>query len=153
MLFKVFLIEKYLFWWLLFATTEVLGEADLSVELDSFEVNKNYDTTWIDWNTIRMKKVGRNDYVFTGDVSVNRNLGNEQKISLMIFNYDGKQRKKGIVVYANEKNVCTFLKDHDDMYAPLAQASNLPAEYVCPFPKVKLISIAIFVRYVFYSIV
>lgn len=80
MLFKGFLIEKYFFWWLLFATTEVLGEADFSVELNSFEVNKNYDTTWIDWNTMRMKKVGRNDYVFTGDLSVNRNLGNEQKV-------------------------------------------------------------------------
>lgn len=71
----------------------------------------------------------------------------------MIFNYDGEQRKKGAAVYANEKDVCTFLKDHDDMYAPIAQASNLPAEYVCPFPKVKLISIAIFVRCMFYSIV
>uniref|UniRef100_A0A1B0ATE2 MD-2-related lipid-recognition domain-containing protein n=1 Tax=Glossina palpalis gambiensis TaxID=67801 RepID=A0A1B0ATE2_9MUSC len=135
MLLKAFLNEKYFFWWLLFAITEVRGEAAFSIELNSFEVNKNYDTTWIDWNTMRMKKVARNDYVFTGDFAINRNLGNEQKISLMIFNYYGEQRKKGMIVYAVEKNFCTFLKDEEDIYTPIVQASNLPAEYTCPFPK------------------
>uniref|UniRef100_A0A1A9WCP3 Uncharacterized protein n=1 Tax=Glossina brevipalpis TaxID=37001 RepID=A0A1A9WCP3_9MUSC len=139
MLFKNLSIGKYFFYCLLIATIiKVQSQTVYSVELNTFEISKNYDTTWIDWNTIRMKQVSRNKFVITGDFSVNRNLGKEQQVSLMIFNYDAEHKKKGMLVYFLEKNVCTFLKDEYDMYTQLLEVSNLPPTDSCPFPKVRL---------------
>lgn len=53
-----------------------------SVEIDNFEINKEYDQKYIDWDTLGLKQKGRNKFVIQGKFILNLNLGDEQKVCL-----------------------------------------------------------------------
>lgn len=58
-------------------------EKSYSLELNSFDKNTKIenDDSWVDWGTLRMKKVSRNQYTLDGEFEFKRNIGDEQKVS------------------------------------------------------------------------
>ncbi|XP_064555917.1 uncharacterized protein CheA7a [Drosophila montana] len=110
-----------------------------SVELNSFEKNNNFenDNKWVDWGTLRMKKVGRNKYTLHGDFEFKRNMGDEQKLSLQVFAYDEGAKQKGPMVMNVNKPFCQFVNEDVDTYPHLQKKSNMPEQGDCPFPKGK----------------
>lgn len=61
------------------------NETSIMVELDSFEIDKSYDTKYVDWKTLRMIRKSRNLFVVNGTVETNLNLDNEQSVRLLFF--------------------------------------------------------------------
>ncbi|EDW00399.1 uncharacterized protein LOC6565032 [Drosophila grimshawi] len=121
---------------LVYASAE---DRSYSVELNSFDRNTNFenDDKWMDWHTLRMKKVGRNQYTLDGDFELKRNMGNEQKISLQVFTYIESAKQKGPLVMNMNKPFCQFVNEDEDTYPYLLEVSNLPVPGDCPFPKGK----------------
>ncbi|KAL7743817.1 hypothetical protein ACLKA6_000224 [Drosophila palustris] len=108
-----------------------------SVELNSFDKNPKFedDTKWIDWGDLRMKKVSRNKFTLTGSFDVNMNMGDEQRLSLQVFNYDDNTNEKGALVMNVNKPFCQFVNEDEDTYPYMQKASDLPDQGNCPFPK------------------
>ncbi|EDW78509.1 uncharacterized protein Dwil_GK16147 [Drosophila willistoni] len=108
-----------------------------NVELNSFDKNSDFenDGKWVDWGTLRMKKVGRNKFTLAGDFEFKLNMGDEQRISLQVFVYDSNNKQKGMLVMNVNKPFCQFVNEDTDTYPYLKEASNLPDQGGCPFPK------------------
>ncbi|KAH8345311.1 hypothetical protein KR067_000080 [Drosophila pandora] len=113
------------------------AEKPYSVELNSFEKDPMIDNQekWVDWGTLRMKKVGRNKFVVAGDFEFKLNMGDEQKIALRVFVYDSSAKQKGPLVMNVNKPFCQFINEDKDTYPEIQKSSNLPEQGSCPFPK------------------
>ncbi|ALC49794.1 CheA7a [Drosophila busckii] len=122
---------------LLVARVWCAEDKSYSVELNSFERNSMFenDAKWVDWGSLRVKKVGRNKFALTGEFEMKLNLGDEQKLSLQVFTYDAANKKKGPMVMNVNKPFCQFISEDEDTYPHLQAASNLPEKGECPFPK------------------
>ncbi|KAM7348233.1 chemosensory protein A 7a [Cochliomyia hominivorax] len=105
------------------------------VEVDNFEISTEYDTKYIDWDTLGLKKKGRNQFVVGGSVTLNLNLADEQKINIQIFPYDKERKAKGPLIFNLEKEICKFIAEDEDMYPGVKEKSNLPDPGTCPVPK------------------
>ncbi|KAI8035439.1 uncharacterized protein LOC128260668 [Drosophila gunungcola] len=116
-----------------------LAEKPYSVELNTFERDQSIDNQdkWVDWGTLRMKKIGRNQFAVSGDFEFKLNMGDEQKITLRVFVYDSKASRKGPLVMNVNKPFCKFIKEDEDTYPHIQKVSNLPEQGKCPFPKGK----------------
>ncbi|KAH8338805.1 hypothetical protein KR074_000406 [Drosophila pseudoananassae] len=113
------------------------AEKPYSVELNSFDKDPMIDNQekWVDWGTLRMKKVGRNKFVVAGDFEFKLNMGDEQKIALRVFVYDSAAKQKGPLVMNVNKPFCQFINEDQDTYPEVQKSSNLPEQGNCPFPK------------------
>lgn len=56
-------------------------EAPYTVEIDNFEISTEYDYKFINWDTLGLKKKKRNQFVISGNVILNLNLADDQKVS------------------------------------------------------------------------
>ncbi|XP_017869910.1 PREDICTED: uncharacterized protein LOC108618422 [Drosophila arizonae] len=114
-------------------------EKSYSLELNSFDKNTKIenDDSWVDWGTLRMKKVSRNQYTLDGEFEFKRNIGDEQKLSLQVFSYDEGAKQKGPMVMNVNKPFCEFVNEDVDTYPNLQKKSNMPEQGDCPFPKGK----------------
>ncbi|KAH8262097.1 hypothetical protein KR038_004093 [Drosophila bunnanda] len=115
------------------------NEKPYSVELNSFERNQAIENQdkWVDWDSLRMKKIGRNKFVLAGEFELMLNMGDEQKISLRVFVYDSKASQKGPLVLNVNKPFCQFISEDKDTYPYLQKVSDMPEAGTCPFPKGK----------------
>ncbi|XP_017066842.1 uncharacterized protein LOC108104980 [Drosophila eugracilis] len=115
------------------------SEKPYSVELNSFEKDQsiNNQDKWVDWGSLGMKKVSRNQFVVNGDFEFKLNMGDEQKIVLAVYVYDPNTNQKGNMVMAMKKPFCEFIKEDKDTYPNVKKVSNLPDQGECPFPKGK----------------
>ncbi|XP_022232850.2 uncharacterized protein LOC111081170 [Drosophila obscura] len=113
------------------------AEKPYSVDLNSFDQNKDYesDGKWVDWGTLRMKKVSRNKFALAGDFEFKLNMGDEQGIMLRVFAYDSNAGQKGPLVMNMKKPFCKFVNEDEKTYPYLQKASNMPEQGDCPFPK------------------
>ncbi|XP_016983350.1 uncharacterized protein LOC108047611 [Drosophila rhopaloa] len=116
-----------------------LAEKPYSVELNTFGKDQsiNNQENWVDWGSLRMKKIGRNQFVVAGDFEFKLNMGDQQKITLRVFVYDSYARQKGLMVMNVNKPFCQFIKEDKDTYPHIQKVSNLPEPETCPFPKGK----------------
>ncbi|KAH8287362.1 hypothetical protein KR054_006225 [Drosophila jambulina] len=114
-------------------------EKPYNVELNSFERDQAIDNQdkWVDWGSLRMKKIGRNKFAVAGDFEFKLNMGDEQKISLRVFVYDSNASQKGPLVMNVNKPFCEFINEDKDTYPYLQKVSNMPEQGKCPFPKGK----------------
>lgn len=55
------------------------------VELESFTPSRNSDWDLIDYGTMRVTKVKKNNFVIAGDFEVKKNVGNEVTVSFFKF--------------------------------------------------------------------
>ncbi|XP_020800710.1 uncharacterized protein LOC110178035 [Drosophila serrata] len=115
------------------------NEKPYNVELNSFERDQSIDNQdkWVDWGSLRMKKIGRNKFAVAGDFEFMLNMGDEQKISLRVFVYDSSASQKGPLVMNVNKPFCQFINEDKDTYPYLQKVSNMPEQGNCPFPKGK----------------
>ncbi|SPP78374.1 uncharacterized protein LOC117580881 [Drosophila guanche] len=115
------------------------AEKPYSVDLNSFDPVKDYasDGKWVDWGTLRMKKVGRNKFALAGDFEFKLNMGDEQGIMLRVFVYDSGAGRKGPLVMNVKKPFCKFVNEDEKTYPYLQKASTMPKQGDCPFPKGK----------------
>lgn len=60
-------------------------EKPYNVELNSFERDQAIDNQdkWVDWGSLRMKKIGRNKFAVAGDFEFKLNMGDEQKVRIL----------------------------------------------------------------------
>ncbi|XP_061401360.1 uncharacterized protein LOC133337112 [Musca vetustissima] len=114
----------------------VVSQKDnLVVELESFEIDKKYDTQFVDWHSLRMTRISRNNFVINGTAIGNMDLDNRQALNLQIFTYDAKQKLRGLLVFNVEHRVCDFIEQDKDVYPRLQEVSNLPEPGTCPLAK------------------
>nr|AOQ09420.1 CheA7a-RA [synthetic construct] len=115
------------------------AEKPYSVELNTFTMDDTIENqeNWVDWGTLSMKKVSRNQFVVSGDFEFKLNMADEQKIVLMVYVYDSNANQRGSMVMAVKKPFCQFIKEDEDSYPSIQKASNLPDQDTCPFPKGK----------------
>ncbi|XP_030381690.1 uncharacterized protein LOC115629372 [Scaptodrosophila lebanonensis] len=113
------------------------GDRSYSVELNSFEPSKDFESNgkWLDWGSLRMKKVGRNQYTLAGEMDVKLNLGDEQRLAVLVYTYDSGANQKGPLVMSVNKPFCQFVSEDKDTYPFLRKVSDLPDPTECPFPK------------------
>ncbi|TMW54189.1 hypothetical protein DOY81_000773 [Sarcophaga bullata] len=109
--------------------------SDYTVEIDNFEINKEYDQKYVDWDTLALKQKGRNKFVIQGNIILNLNLGDEQKINLQVFPYDKERKAKGPLCFNIERPICQFIAEDEDIYPGLREKSNLPEPGTCPLAK------------------
>ncbi|XP_016946327.1 uncharacterized protein LOC108021998 [Drosophila biarmipes] len=115
------------------------AEKPYNVELNTFQMDQTIENQekWVEWETLRMKKVSRNKFVVSGDFEFKLNMGDQQKIALMVFTYDSNARKRGPMVLNVNKPFCQFINEDEDTYPQIQKVSNLPEQGKCPFPKGK----------------
>ncbi|XP_073830697.1 chemosensory protein A 7a [Musca autumnalis] len=133
----MFIVNGIIIWWFLHLCviyTQAQKDA-IVAELELFEIDKKYDTKFIDWNTLRMTRVSRNNFVVNGTVIVNFNLNNHQAINLQIYSYDAKQKMRGLLVFNVDQKICEFIEKDKQVYPGLQDVSNLPEPGTCPVPK------------------
>lgn len=66
---------KYLLLWI-FVTTISCRE----FELESFTPSASTDLSLIDYGTVRVKKINRNQFALTGNFELKKNIGNEKLV-------------------------------------------------------------------------
>ncbi|XP_039498186.1 uncharacterized protein LOC120455795 [Drosophila santomea] len=115
------------------------AEKPYSVELNTFTMDDTIENqeNWVDWGTLSMKKVSRNQFVVNGDFEFKLNMADEQQIVLMVYVYDSNANQRGSMVMAVKKPFCQFIKEDEDSYPSIQKSSNLPDQDTCPFPKGK----------------
>jgi len=59
------------------------AEKPYNVELNTFEMDQTIENQekWVEWGTLRMKKVSRNKFVVSGDFEFKLNMGDQQKVN------------------------------------------------------------------------
>ncbi|XP_011199614.2 uncharacterized protein LOC105223565 [Bactrocera dorsalis] len=107
---------------------------DRNIELNSFQALA-IDDSWVDWDTLRLKKKTRMEMGLTGDVNIKQNLGNEQLVSLQIHKHDRENNRRGPLVFQTQKPFCKLVESLKSTYDGMVEASNLPKKFECPFPK------------------
>jgi len=60
------------------------AEKPYNVELNTFEMDQTIENQekWVEWGTLRMKKVSRNKFVVSGDFEFKLNMGDQQKVNI-----------------------------------------------------------------------
>ncbi|XP_065365718.1 uncharacterized protein CheA7a [Calliphora vicina] len=106
-----------------------------TVEIDNFEISKEYDQKYVNWDTLGLQQKGRNKFVVGGSFTLNLNLADEQKLNLQVFPYDKDKQAKGPLVFNIEREVCKFIAEDEDIYPGIKDKSNLPDPETCPLPK------------------
>uniref|UniRef100_A0A1I8M5N3 Uncharacterized protein n=1 Tax=Musca domestica TaxID=7370 RepID=A0A1I8M5N3_MUSDO len=107
----------------------------LIVELESFEIDRKYDSTFVDWNSLRMTRIGRNQFVINGTAISNRDLNNRHSLNLQVYTYDDKNKLRGLLVFNVEQQICDFMEQDEGVYRKLREVSNLPEPGTCPLAK------------------
>ncbi|XP_023300581.2 uncharacterized protein LOC111682824 [Lucilia cuprina] len=110
-------------------------DSPYTVEIDNFEISKEYDQKFVNWDTLGLKQKGRNKFVVSGSFTVNLNLANEQKVNLQVFPYDKEKQAKGPLVFNIEREICKFVAEDEDIYPGIKEKSNLPEPGSCPLSK------------------
>ncbi|XP_011186450.1 uncharacterized protein LOC105214623 [Zeugodacus cucurbitae] len=112
-----------------------VASANRDIELNSFQPLSEYDDSWVGWDTLRLKKKSRTELGLTGDVKIQQNLGNQQKVSLQIYKYNRESKRRGPIVFQTQEPFCELVESLQSTYDSMVEASNLPKEFECPFPK------------------
>ncbi|XP_075156194.1 chemosensory protein A 7a [Haematobia irritans] len=108
-------------------------DSPFTIELNSFEVDRKYDTTFIDWNDLSIRRKSRNVFVISGTMIVNLNMADEQSFQMQLYPYN--QEIRGLLLFNIEKKICTFIAEDKKIYPPIMEASNFPEPGTCPLPK------------------
>lgn len=133
--------KLFLLW--IFVTTISCRE----FELESFTPSANTDPNLIDYGTVRVKKINRNQFALTGNFELKKNIGNEKQVRLdgvkLIFTFVIFDSQivfeiflpSGDLLIRNKQPMCDFTKKDTLVWPDLIDASNLPKNRPCPFPK------------------
>lgn len=99
---------------------------------DSFEYSPE-ESDLIDYGSLRMNK-GKNKsvYFLRGNFTIKRTLGNEKLVTFEVLT------KNGFPIVRNTYAFCEFTRIEKTIWPELIKSSNMPGNYPCPFPAVRL---------------
>ncbi|XP_037040759.1 uncharacterized protein LOC119077643 [Bradysia coprophila] len=103
------------------------------VEIRSFEPN-TMGTGIFEPKTLRVNRKGRNEYVLTGDFTLNMNLGEDSMLVYEIFKKLDVNNKY-MSVLKGGGNICKFCATNTNFYPRFQTFTNFPDANTCPFPK------------------
>lgn len=138
-----------------YLTYLTIQQKPYEILLDKFEPFSKTGLELFDPGTLRISRKGRNNFVFSGDFELFKNMGNDViviktlftllvirlKYILNILQVKFTNSKKGLdgkfnPLMAGESPICKQIQDDDKYYPIICESSNLPLPAPCPYPKV-----------------